>query len=178
MKAGLIVYSSNTGNTKKVAECMQQTMPEYFDIADIKENPDITEYSVIAMGYWVDKGAPNKGCINFMKKISHKKVILFQTVGSEPLGYHALRCAANGGTYLGEGCQVIGVYSCQGELSPQVIEVMKRMPAGAPHAVSKENLQRWAASKGHPNESDLEGAAEFITHTISMYERFRNGYRR
>lgn len=175
MKKGIIIYSSATGNTKRVAEAMQAAMPDFFDLADVQETPVLDNYEVVAFGYWVNRSAPNQGCIPFMKQIKNKYVILFQTLGAEPMGEHAMTCIANGGVALGEQCKVIGAFSCQGEISKGAIEAMKRMGPQGPHSASAENLARWASAEGHPDESDLGKAQAFIRKMCMFYEKFYQG---
>ncbi len=172
MKKGLIIYSSRTGNTKKVAEAMQAAQPDFFDIAAVEEKPAIDGYELIVFGYWVNRSAPNASCVEMMKSIKNKKVALFQTLGAEAMGAHAMVCMANAGTYLGEGCKVIGAFSCQGGIAPEALEAMKRMPANGPHKMSPENIARWSSATGHPDEEDVRQAQDFIAHTVMMFERF------
>lgn len=172
MKKFAIVYSSKTGNTKKIAEAFQSVQPESFDIFDAAENPDLSAYDLIAFGYGVDKGGPYAACHKLMATIENKAVILFQTLGAEAMGEHAMSCAANGGACLGQGNHVIGFFSCRGAIDPNLIEMMRKMPAGGPHSATPENEARWAAASTHPDEEDIAKAKAFMTKTLGMYERF------
>lgn len=172
MKKFVIAYSSKTGNTKKVAEAMHSTCADNFDLVDIETQPDLSGYDMVVVGYWVDKGGPNAACMKEMQKLKNKMVVLFQTLGAEAMGSHAMSCAANGGASLGEGCKVLGVFSCQGAIDPELIERMRKMPAGGPHSSTPESEARWAAAASHPDEADLNNAKEFIQNVVQTYERF------
>ena len=56
MKDFLIVYSSKTGNTEKVAKKFYDVAGERCDLAAVKQVPAVDDYKVIFAGYWVDKG--------------------------------------------------------------------------------------------------------------------------
>lgn len=172
MKKYAIVYASNTGNTKKVAEAMAQARPEAFDIFDAKDNPDLSSYDLIVFGYGVDKGGPYAFCKKLMATIENKIVVLFHTLGAEPKTEHSLACAANGGASLGANCHIINHFDCQGAIDPKMIEMMRRMPAGSPHSATPENEARWAKAASHPDESDLARATAFMQKTLGMYENF------
>lgn len=172
MKPYAIIYSSKTGNTKKIAEAMIAGREAEFDLLDVKDHPSADAYELIFMGYWIDRSAPDKEAQQFMSTISHKKVALFYTLGAEKDGPHAMVCAANGGAFLGTGCKVLGVFNSRGAIDPAVIEVMKKMPLGGPHSATAENMARWASAADHPNEDDMEAAKEFVQKTLIVYEKF------
>ena len=56
MKDFLIVYSSKTGNTEKVAKKFYEAGGERCDLAAVKQVPAVDDYKVIFSGFWVDKG--------------------------------------------------------------------------------------------------------------------------
>ena len=172
MKPYAILYSSKTGNTKKVAEAMIEGREDAFDLWDVKEKPVLDEYECIFMGYWVDQGAPDMSAKKVMATIRNKPVALFYTLGAEKEGPHAMTCAANGGASLGAGCKVLGVFNSQGAIDPVVIEMMKKLPLGGPHAATAENIARWASAAEHPNEEDLDAAKAFVQKIVTVYENF------
>ncbi len=171
MKKYAVVYASKTGNTKKVAEALVKAAPDQFDMFDAADKPDLSAYELVAFGYGVDKGGPYAQCRDYMATISNKAVVLFQTLGAEGMGEHAMACAANGGMCLGKGNHILGFYSCQGAIDPKLIEAMRKMPAG-PHSATPENEKRWAAAASHPDAQDLEKATAFMQHMISVYENY------
>ena len=59
----LIVYSSLTGNTKKVAEAIAAVLPGC-DLLPVEEAPASVEgYDLVALGYWVDNTPRHVGDI-------------------------------------------------------------------------------------------------------------------
>ena len=50
----LVVYSSKTGNTKKVAMAIGETLG--VEPVAVTENPSPEDYDAIVAGFWVDKG--------------------------------------------------------------------------------------------------------------------------
>ena len=51
----LVVYSSRTGNTKKVADAIYEIMPDGSRIASVEEDPNVEDYDFVAAGFWVDR---------------------------------------------------------------------------------------------------------------------------
>ena len=155
----LVVYSTKTGNTKKVAEAIAQALPGA-ELHDVKTAPAPDAYDFIAMGFWVDKGGPNKEAADYMKTISGKKVFTFFTLGANPDSMHARTCAEAAPKAYGEGCEQVAAFWCQGSIDPVLIEWMRKMPAGNPHAPTPEAEARWAEAAKHPDETDLQHAAQ------------------
>lgn len=172
MKKYAIVYSSKTGNTKKIAEAMAQVRPEDFDVLDAANKPDLSAYEFIAFGYGIDKGAPYKSCQEYMGTIKNKYVALFHTLGAKPKTEHSMACAANGGRCLGEGSKIINYFACQGAIDPKLIAMMRKMPKGSPHSATPENEERWAKAAVHPNETDCLEAKNFMAKTLGMFEAY------
>lgn len=155
MKDFLIVYSSKTGNTEKVAKKFYEVAGERCDLAAVKQVPAVDDYKVIFAGYWVDKGEPDKDMQEFLQTLDNKKVVLFQTLGAEAYSEHGISSLANAGRYLSTGCKVVGTLSIRGAIDPKLIETMMNMPEGHPHAPTEESKKRWKDASTHPDEADL-----------------------
>ena len=49
----LIVYSSNTGNTKKLAQAVYDSLTGSKELYPITEAPDPAGYDFVALGFWL-----------------------------------------------------------------------------------------------------------------------------
>lgn len=154
----LVVYSSKTGNTKSVAEAISEVMPSPCDIMSVDENPDPSEYDFIAIGYWVDKGGPDKKAKTFMESVKEKKIGLFGTLGAYPDSDHADDCRKKAEEIM-EGNTVLGQFLCQGKIDPKILEMMAKM-ASDQHPMTEERKARIEEAKKHPNEKDFTDAKE------------------
>ena len=161
MKAA-VVYSTLTGNTKKVAEAFCAGLGEGAACFDVKDAPDPASYDLVAVGFWVDRGHPDQRAMDYMKRIAGKKVFSLFTLGAKPTSAHAYACAYTAASYYGAGCEPIGTWFCQGAIDPKLIERMRQMPKvpGNPHAATPETEARWAAAASHPDADDLAAATE------------------
>ena len=158
----LVVYSSVTGNTKKVAEAMAQAAKEA-DLFSVDEVPeDLSGYEVVLAGYWLRRGGPDPKMARFLPRVAGRQVVFFQTHGTMPGTEHAVTAFARAALLLGEGCSILGTFSCQGKINPVLIEKRKKAGPEDPHANSAENAARWAAAANHPDTRDLQAAADFV----------------
>ncbi len=166
MAKWLIVYSSVTGNTKQIAEAIYNSFDTgEADIYSITESDkfSLDDYDYIAVGYWLTRGAPDKLTQKLLLQLHDKIVILFQThtayVGSE----HAMTAFARAGSYLSRDNYILGTFSSQGRLSPELMARKRNIDAKDPHAPSPESKKRWEDAAKHPNEEDFKRAKEFTT---------------
>lgn len=172
MKDFAIIYSSKTGNTRKVAEALWAAAPERCDIFQAESAPALDNYKVLFLGYWVDKGSPNAKMKELLLGLDNKNIVFFQTLGAEPKSNHAMACFANAGKLVQPSCRIMGALSIRGAIDPQLIAAMQKLPQGHPHAPSAESRARWEAAAPHPDAADLEEAKQFMLQTISMFDRF------
>jgi flavodoxin len=147
MKA-LVVYSSQTGNTRKLADALYGALQCEKVIMPLSDNPDPADYDFIAVGFWLKGGEPESATKEFLSKIGKKEVFLFATHGSAKDSAHAQNAMKKAKDLLAEA-RVVGTYSCQGEVAQDVMEA----------AAAKDPQPPWfadaATAKGHPDDEDV-----------------------
>ena len=68
----LVVYSSRTGNTRKIAEAVAEALPGCH-LHPVEEAPQPEGYDLVAVGYWVDKGMPDDAAKKYMERIKRAR---------------------------------------------------------------------------------------------------------
>ena len=160
MSKWAVVYSSVTGNTKLVAEAIARASGgDIFNIDDTL--PNLDDYEIVALGYWLKRGAPDPLMKNFLPTVRNARVVLFETHGTETGTEHAVTAFARAAYLLGSGCDILGTFDCQGKVNPSLIEKRKAAGADDPHN-SVDSVERWERASTHPDEDDLRRAAEFV----------------
>lgn len=156
----LVVYSSLTGNTKKVGEAIAEVLAPNCDIYKVEDNPDFTEYDLVAVGYWVDKGTADAKATAYLKSIRNSKVAVFATLGAEADSPHAVSSLQNGIDMLDSSNEVVGKFICQGKIDPKLLEFMRQHfgTKGGFHSVDEKRLERHRKASTHPDEQDLANA--------------------
>ncbi len=154
----LVVYSSQTGNTKKLAQAVYDALPgEEKRICAVEEAPDPSGFDWIAVGFWLMAGKPDPKAQEYLKRIDGQRVFLFATHGAHPASEHARKAMETAKALL-QGGEVVGTFSCQGEVDPKVLEKAK---AKDPQPVW---LKDAPDAQGHPDAEDLaEIAAQVKT---------------
>jgi len=163
----LITYLSKTGNTKKVAEAIQETLKEDNKIKPIHEVTDdeIKDSDLIFIGFPVySHTVPYKAEL-FIKKIPPgKKVALFSTHGSIS-GSHLSKEALEYAVTLASNLKVLGTFSCRGQVSMEALENLLRSPE---HTAWAEMAP---TAKNHPDKSDLEDAKAFARWIVTLFHQ-------
>lgn len=166
----MVVYSSRTGNTKKVAEALYKALPEPKDLFNVDDNPDSTHYDLIVTGYWVDKGTADAKAREFFKTLNNKQVAIFGTLGAYPDSDHANSCRENVKDLLADNT-ILGDFICQGKVDPDLIKLMEtKMKDDPHHSVTPERKKRHKEAAKHPDEKDFENAVAFIDEVIKKYQ--------
>ncbi|SDZ77597.1 Flavodoxin [Desulfuromusa kysingii] len=163
MKVSIIV-SSKTGNTRKIAEAIYKELPDA-ELYNVENAPEPTEYDLIFMGFWVDKGTADAKAKEYMQTIKSTHIALFGTLGADPDSQHAqdsLKKAA----MLVPDCQIIDHFLCQGAIDPALIKWMCELPDNHPHAPNAERRKRWQDASTHPDMSDCHNASNWAVATL------------
>lgn len=167
----LITYSSRTGNTKKVAEALAKAAPAESRLANVDEKPLADGYDVVFAGYWLDRGSSDDKGKKFLHSLHGKKVVLFETMGADPVSEHAYTGFANAGLALSEDNHVIGVLAIQGAIDPSLLETMRKLPKDNPHNSSFMEKAAKEAAK-HPDEEDLKKAENYMKQFVGKFMRY------
>jgi flavodoxin len=145
----LVVYSSQSGNTRKLAEAVFEALPGERALYPVDGAPDPVDYDFIAVGFWLMGGKPDPKSSEYLGKVWKKPLFLFATHGAGAGSDHAIHGMALAKSLASES-DIRGTYSCQGEVNPKVIAKASKKPeppvwlADAPDA------------DGHPNDADIE----------------------
>ncbi|PSM53318.1 flavodoxin [Campylobacter blaseri] len=157
----VVIYSSKTGNTKKVAEAIAQSLD--YELINIDDVRDFDDYEKIIFGFWVDKGFMDTKTKKKAENIKNKTLGIFFTSGVEPNSEHAKECLEKSKEYFTIlGNNVTHLFCCQGAIDPEVIEIMKNMAIKmgdkAVHKITDERRARWKKAETHPDKEDLKNA--------------------
>ncbi len=152
----LVVYSSNTGNTKKLAQAVYDALSGEKEMRPVEEAPATRDYDLVAVGFWLKAAKPDPKATQYLAGLDKgKRVFLFATHGAASSSEHALAAMEKARGLCG-GAEIAGVFSCQGQVSPKVLA-----KAGA-----KEHPPVWLKdapmAEGHPDEGDIGKLVELI----------------
>ena len=152
-----IIFSSLTGNTKKLAETIRAVLPaENCDYYGVPETQELHS-EILYIGFWTDKGNADNATLELLSKLRGKKVFLFGTAGFGGDEEYFKKILANTKKSISGSNITVGEYMCQGKMPQTVREryiKMKSLPNPAPNLdMLIENFDR---ALSHPDENDLK----------------------
>lgn len=148
-----VVYTSVTGNTRKLAEAIKDKVgADYFG----EPCDEALEAEMIFVGFWTTKYSCGQDVKNFISKLSNKKVFLFGTAGYNNTKEYFEQILNSVKEIVPESNTIVGSYMCQGKVSDTMQEKIKQ---GRPELL-ETNKEQIEESVNHPNENDINGLLE------------------
>ena len=146
----LVVYSSKSGNTRKLAEAVYEYLSGEKEMAAVADAPDPAGYSFVAVGFWLQAGQPDPDSQAFLARLKEgQDVYLFATHAAAVGSVHAENAMKKARELAGRA-HVRATFSCPGEVDAMTLET----------AAQKNPQPAWLAdapaAKGHPDASDLK----------------------
>ena len=157
MAKTLVIYFSQTENTKRIAESIFDALQGEKSIKPLEDvqDDDFLEFSLLFIGFPVHSHSVPHKVELFLRKIPKgKKIALFCTHGSLA-GSHLSREALEHAAVISSQAKILGTFSSRGKVSDNAMEAFSRSPE---HKTWSEMA---ASAHSHPNEKDMEDARAF-----------------
>ena len=172
-----IVYSSLTGNTKKLAEGVFNKIPSNFEKSIFNENDkyDISEYDIVVPAFWIDRAFPNKSMKKFISELKNKKIFFMATMGFFPDSRHGRDCAENTLSIIDKSCEVLGYFICNGKVDLKLLKNISKMKAETvgekafkAHMLDEKNILRYKILGEHTTDLDVDYASARLNERLLM----------
>lgn len=155
-----IVYSSNTGNTRQLAEEIEKQLPAGELVYCGAPDTAALQAEVLFVGFWTDKGSCDEKVAELLKQADGKTVYLFGTAGFGQSQQYFDQILARVRENLPAGAVYGGGFMCQGRMPQAVRSRYEAMQAKEPeNARYKMLIENFDAALAHPDANDLEAAA-------------------
>lgn len=127
MKKGLIVYSTRTGNTQKLALGIRDALGDV-DLHPVIDAPRAEERPWVLVGFWVDRGTADTKSIEYLQGLRDQRVGLFGTLGAYPDSKHASEVSNTVSEIVKTHNTLLGCFLCQGRIDPILTEKFRSFP--------------------------------------------------
>lgn len=158
----LVLYQSETGNTRKVAATIFSHLPgNSKDLIDITTEKPLPEAEVYFIGFCIHHGTCSIQISDFLESLSDKQIALFGTCGSGECTDYYTQIEKNVSAWIESDNRYLGTFLCQGKM-PQVIrQKWERMRTDSNADKYSTLLQNFDNALPHPDSLDLEHAKVF-----------------
>lgn len=158
-----IVFSSLTGNTKKLADVIHETLPknecDYFGTIEAQ----VPQSKLLYVGFWTDKGNADHKTLELLSKLKNKKIFLFGTAGFGGSDVYFQKILGQIRQSIDSSNVVVGEYMCQGKMPQSVRDRYMKMKAQPEHSANIDALiKNFDRAISHPDEDDLERLRKII----------------
>ena len=163
-----IVYSSNTGNTRQLAEAIEQQLPTGDLLYCGAPDTAALQADVLFVGFWTDKGSCDAKVAELLKQAEGKTVYLFGTAGFGQSQQYFDQILARVRENLPAGAVYGGGYMCQGRMPQAVRSRYEAMQAKEPENTRyKMLIENFDEALAHPDTNDLEAAAAWAKGSLA-----------
>ncbi len=155
----LVIYSSRTGNTEKIAMEIFEALPgNSKDIQRVEEQSG--EADTYFVGFWNDKGICGSEIMEFLEGLHGKQVAIFGTCGMGEDPEYCRQVSKRVEALIPEDNRYLGSFLCSGKMVPQVLERQKDSPR------IRQMIQSCEEAMLHPDSRDLANARMFVEEII------------
>lgn len=159
-----VLYQSNTGNTKKIAEAiLDEINAEEKVLVDIYDMTHLPKADVYFVGFAVCDHSCSLSVMEALDSLEDSKVALFATCGFYPVEKYKDIIEKNMQVWINEDAEYLGIYLCQGRVqhSQQV-----KFINGTSYA--KDIIhEMFDKGESHPDEEDILSAKEFVRSVLA-----------
>lgn len=167
----LVLYSSETGNTKQVANEIFNAIPgtskELLDIKDYHYDKDAKLYFV---GFRTHKGTCDMNILSFLGSLHEKRIALFGTCGMGKNEEYFHTIVNNVSVFISDDCELMGSYICQGKMPASVKQKYEAMLLSNPEESQRITamISNYDEASKHPTDEDLVGAQSFVSRILNV----------
>lgn len=167
----LVLYTSTTGNTKKVAAEIFNALPGTSkNICDLKDFHHDQDAELYFIGFGANRGTCDISVISLLSGLHNKKIALFGTcgMGNSHEYFHLL--ANNVSVFIPDDCEYLGSYLCQGKMPDYLRQkytlLLEENPSDAERI--QDMIQIFDQAQNHPDDEDLLGAQTFACNILKI----------
>lgn len=164
----LVVYTSRTGNTQKVAMKIFESLPgKSKDIVSISELHG-EEADTYFVGFWNNRGTATTEVIDFLTNLHGKRVALFGTCGVFENKEYLKNVEKQVSVFLPDDNEYLGCYLCGGKVGPKVLETYRQIQEVEDTKQIRMMISAYENAMLHPNLEDLENAGRFVESVLNV----------
>lgn len=167
----VVLYESDTGNTKQLAVQIFSALPgnskDLVDLSNYHVVPDAETYFI---GFPIHKGTCDMDIVDFLDNVDRKNIALFCTCGmGTGTGYYA-EIEKRVSVWVTEDNRYLGMFLCQGKMPQRVRQKYESMINEENDKQIRQMIRNFDEAMIHPNDSDYVSAKAFVAECLSKIQ--------
>lgn len=152
-----IVYSSQTGNTKFLAESIELLFEDKDYIKVETKEAYKVQADFFFIGFWTYRGECDNDTKVFLQSLKNKEVFIFGTAGFGRSNVYYARIMKKTLKYIDKSVSLYGTFMCQGRMSSKVRKKYEdKEESFFSKLYSRYMLKNYEAALDHPNGEDVK----------------------
>lgn len=165
MLKNLVVYASETGNTKKLAVEIYNALPSSMgekEIVDVRAWNGQLDAENYFIGFWANRGSSSLEIIDILSSLHRRNIALFGTCGMGNNKKYFLSLEQNARVWIAEDNNFLGSYFCQGRMQKAIREKYESYRGLCDDNRLDLFLSYFDDAMSHPDRNDMLGAHLFV----------------
>ncbi|MFO8010682.1 MAG: flavodoxin family protein [Dehalococcoidia bacterium] len=161
----LVTYFSQTGNTRKVAEAIFETIEGEKDIREFSNVDSLDDYGLTFVGFPMQAFGPAQQAKEFLANFCQgKEIALFLTHGVTE-DFEELPRWLENCRQAADGAEVVGMFDCQGEVAEFLLDAARE----SDDPLMQKLAGAGEEGKGQPDAKSLDEARAFAVDIMARY---------
>jgi flavodoxin len=167
----LVIYASETGNTRQLAEEIYRALPSSKKdkaLVDVRTWNGTMDAETYFVGFWANRGSCTLEIIDILSSLNRRNIALFGTcgMGNDKSYYSSLE--QNASVWISDDNNFLGSYFCQGKM-PEALRAKYESYRGKCDDYKLDRIMEiFDEAKKHPTREDLQRAHQFVNECCSQ----------
>lgn len=163
----LVVYSSETGNTKMIADEIYSAIHDSDkELLNVRQWNGTHVAETYFIGFWANRGSCSLEIIDLLSSLHDKNVALFGTCGMGTSAEYYRSLESTVAAWLSSDNNLLGWYLCQGKMPMQVRDKYESCRGRMPDDKLDCMIKNFDEALKHPDKQDLLRANVFTDEMI------------
>ena len=168
----VIIYSSNTGNTEKIANTIKATLENKGEIIYFGgPTENVPQADVYFIGSWTDKGGATNQIKNTLSKMKNCKIAYFGTAGFKEDEAYYKKIFENISEDIDATNNILGYFFCQGKMPLGIkARYLKLLEKDKENTEILGQIENFDNALNHPNSDDCEKVKKWALEIFEKVE--------
>ena len=173
MLKNLVVYASETGNTKKLAEEIFSALPSSMgekDIVDVRTWNGKLDAENYFIGFWANRGSCSLEIIDILSSLQNRNIALFGTCGMGSSAKYYASLEQNVCVWISASNNYLGSYFCKGKMQDLIRQKYESHRRPDNSSQIDMFLSHFEDALTHPDRTDLLKAHMFVEQCLDKIQ--------
>lgn len=179
MLKNLVVYASETGNTKLLAEEVYNSLPSSMGkkaIVDVHQWNGTLDAENYFIGFWANRGSCSLEILDILSSLHRRNISLFGTCGMGNTKQYYDSLEQNARVWIADDNNFIGSYFCLGKMPLEIREKYESFRGKCDDHKIDKMITIFNQALSHPDKTDLMNVRAFVDKSLRTIDSLISSY--